>query len=131
MKKKIALSLVLAIVPTLITLLSGLNPSLTPSILHPFIPCSLSAQIPSEGLVAWYPFNGNANDESGNGNNGTVNGATLTADRFGNANSSYYFSGNEEIRITNSQIFNELTNTITISAWVNISTVLINLWYSL
>ena len=37
------------------------------------------------GLVAYYPFNGNANDESGNGNNGTVNGATLTADRFGNA----------------------------------------------
>ena len=35
------------------------------------------------GLVAYYPFNGNANDESGNGNDGTVNGATLTADRFG------------------------------------------------
>jgi hypothetical protein len=38
------------------------------------------------GLVAYYPFNGNANDESGNGNNGTVNGATLTSDRFGNTN---------------------------------------------
>ena len=36
------------------------------------------------GLVAHYPFNGNANDESGNGINGTVNGATLTNDRFGN-----------------------------------------------
>ena len=31
------------------------------------------------GLVACYPFNTNANDESGN-NNGTVNGATLTTD---------------------------------------------------
>jgi hypothetical protein len=30
------------------------------------------------GLVAYYPFNGNANDASGNGNNGTVYGATLT-----------------------------------------------------
>lgn len=29
----------------------------------------------SDGLVAYYPFNGNANDESGNGNNGTVNRA--------------------------------------------------------
>jgi hypothetical protein len=38
--------------------------------------------IPIDGLVAWYPFNGNANDESGNGNNGTVNGATLSSDRL-------------------------------------------------
>ncbi len=35
------------------------------------------------GLVAWYPFSGNANDYSGNGYNGTVNGASLTTDRFG------------------------------------------------
>ncbi|MEN9948061.1 MAG: hypothetical protein RL106_884, partial [Bacteroidota bacterium] len=38
---------------------------------------AVNAQIPSNGLVAWYPFNGNANDESGNGNDGVVNGATL------------------------------------------------------
>lgn len=47
----------------------------------------------TNGLTAYYPFNGNANDASGNGNNGTVNGATLTADRFGNANSAYRFNG--------------------------------------
>ena len=47
-----------------------------------------------EGLVAHYPFNGNANDESGNGNNGTVNGATLTADRSGNEDCAYFFNGN-------------------------------------
>ncbi len=51
------------------------------------------AQIPTDGLVAWYPFNGNANDESGNGNDGTVNGAVLTTDRFGNDNSAYNFDG--------------------------------------
>lgn len=45
-----------------------------------------------DGLVAYYPFNGNANDESGNGNDGTVNGATLTVDRFGNANGAYSFT---------------------------------------
>jgi hypothetical protein len=45
--------------------------------------------VPSNGLVGYWPFNGNANDESGNGNNGTVNGATLTTDRNGNANSAY------------------------------------------
>ena len=49
--------------------------------------------VPSNGLVGWWPFNGNANDESGNRNNGTVNGATLTSDRSGNANMAYYFSG--------------------------------------
>lgn len=38
----------------------------------------------NEGLIAHYPFNGNANDESGNDNNGIVSGATLTTDRFGN-----------------------------------------------
>ena len=42
-----------------------------------------------QGLVGYWPFCGNANDESGNGNNGTVNGATLTTDRFGNSNSAY------------------------------------------
>jgi hypothetical protein len=49
--------------------------------------------VPSSGLVGWWPFNGNANDESGNGNNGTVNGATLTTDRFGNTGKAYSFDG--------------------------------------
>ncbi|MFM2135838.1 MAG: hypothetical protein RL021_1238, partial [Bacteroidota bacterium] len=59
---------------------------------------SVTAQVPSyvptNGLVGWWPFNGNANDESGNGNNGAVNGATLVEDRIGNALSAYYFNGN-------------------------------------
>ena len=45
------------------------------------------------GLVAYYPFTGNAGDSSGNNNHGTVNGATLTTDRFGNANKAYSFDG--------------------------------------
>ena len=58
-------------------------------------------------LVAYYPFNGNANDESGYGNNGTVYGAQLTADRFGNANSAYYFNGtSDSIRVLNSPSLN-------------------------
>ena len=40
----------------------------------------------TDGLVAYYPFNGNANDESGYGNHGTVTGAVLTTDRFGASN---------------------------------------------
>jgi gliding motility-associated-like protein len=46
------------------------------------------------GLVGYYPFTGNANDVSGNNNNGlTRNGVQLSSDRFGNANSAYYFDG--------------------------------------
>ena len=43
--------------------------------------------------MAYYPFNGNANDEGSNGNDGSVLGATLTQDMFGNANGAYYFAG--------------------------------------
>jgi hypothetical protein len=45
----------------------------------------------SDGLVAFYPFNGNANDESGGRDDGQVIGATLTTDRFGKTNSAYNF----------------------------------------
>jgi len=61
-------------------------------LLSVFIGLSTFAQISTDGLVAYYPFNGNANDESGNGHNGTVSGATLTTDRFGNCNKAYNFS---------------------------------------
>jgi tetratricopeptide (TPR) repeat protein len=48
-------------------------------------------------LVAWYPFNGNANDESGKGRNGTLrNGVNLTKDRFDKENSAFYFDGTDD-----------------------------------
>lgn len=72
----------------------------------------------NDGLVAYYPFNGNANDESGNGHYGTVHGATLTEDRFGNADSAFYFDGNDYIEISSGEIVPQ--NTITISAWIKI-----------
>lgn len=57
--------------------------------------------VPTNGLVGWWPFNGNANDESGNGIHGTVSGASLTTDRFGQTNSAYYFNGTSDyIRMT-------------------------------
>ena len=68
------------------------------------------------GLVAYYPFNGNANDESGNGNNGTVNGAVLTSDRFGTASSAYDFSSGN---ITAPANYLPVGNTArTISSWI-------------
>ena len=54
----------------------------------------LEPSIPSQGVVAYYPFNGNANDESGNENNGTVKGVTnLTTDAQGTPQKAYSFSG--------------------------------------
>jgi hypothetical protein len=53
------------------------------------------AQSLTDGLLIYYPFTGNANDASGHGYNGTVSGATLTTDRFGNANSAYDFHGTD------------------------------------
>ena len=54
---------------------------------------NIPSYVPKNGLVGYWPFNGNTNDESGNGNNGTVNGATLATDRYGKANSAYSFDG--------------------------------------
>lgn len=58
---------------------------------------NIPSYVPTDGLVGYWPFNGNANDQSGNNNNGTVNGATLTTDRFGNSNGAYSFDGQSEI----------------------------------
>jgi hypothetical protein len=90
------------------------------------ISISASAQVPSyvptNGLVGYWPFNGNANDESGNGNNGTVNGATLTNDRNGLANSTYSFDG------INNYIHNPNWNSLvgsqefTVNLWVKYKT---------
>jgi hypothetical protein len=73
--------------------------------------------VPSNGLVGWCPFNGNANDESGNGNNGVVSGAVLTNDRFGNQNKAYLFNGNsDKIQIADANSL-DFTNNYTLSAW--------------
>lgn len=73
----------------------------------------IPSYVPSNGLVGWWPFNGNANDESGNGNNGTVNGATLTADRFGVADKAYSFDGVNDLISTSRNFITEFT----VSLW--------------
>jgi len=75
------------------------------------------------GLVGYWPFCGNANDESGNGNNGTVNGATLTTDRFGNANSAYSFDGVNDFIEVNPSVLPLINNKtqLTFSYWFNAS----------
>lgn len=79
-----------------------------------------SAQLPvslRSGLMGYWPFCGNANDISGNNYNGTVTGATLTTDRFSNANRAYSFNGIDQSIAVNSNP-NLQPNRISLSAWV-------------
>jgi hypothetical protein len=70
------------------------------------------------GLKAWYPFNGNADDASGNNNNPIFNNATITNDRFGTPNGAYHFNGvYQYMRIPNKPSLN-FGNQITLSVWV-------------
>ena len=78
----------------------------------------IPSYIPSNGLVGYWPFNGNANDASGNGNNGTVNGATLSTDRFGINSAAYSFNGTSnyiEVQHNSSQL---LSNKVSFSLWI-------------
>ena len=78
------------------------------------------SNVPTDGLVGWWPFNGNANDESGNGNHGTVIGEVpLTTDRNGNPNSAYSFLGSSSsyININQNASFSNFSDGFTLSAW--------------
>jgi uncharacterized protein (TIGR02145 family) len=87
-----------------------------PSICNP-----IPSYVPTNGLVGWWGFNGNALDGSGNGNHGTVNGATLITDRFGNQNGAYSFDGvNSSINVINSSTL-QTPNSITINLWMSFS----------
>ena len=76
----------------------------------------------NDGLVAYYSFNGNANDESGNGNDGTVYGATPTEDRFGNPNRAFLFDGDDDwVFIADSPDF-DFTDQFSLSLWLKLET---------
>ena len=80
----------------------------------------LPVYVPTEGLVAYYPFNGNANDASGNGHHGTVNGATLSSDLSG-VNSAYSFTSSQaNLSVSNNNILNLSDTDFTISVWAKL-----------
>ncbi|MCX6183732.1 MAG: T9SS type A sorting domain-containing protein [Flavobacterium sp.] len=85
------------------------------SLIQPLL-AQVPSYVPTNGLVGYWPFNGNANDESGNGNNGTVNGAVLTSDRFENANNAYFFDGQNDYISCNPLLG---LQEVTISVWLN------------
>lgn len=74
----------------------------------------------TNGMYGWWKFNGDAQDSSGNGNNGTVFGATLTTDKNGNANRAYNFvaSSSQYIDLTNAQTIP--TESATVSLWAKL-----------
>jgi len=72
-----------------------------------------------EGLLLYLPFNGNADDASGNGNDATNYGATLTADAAGTPNSAYYFDGtNDYMKIPVVPMLAAMTDSLTFAVKV-------------
>ncbi|HAJ80127.1 MAG TPA: hypothetical protein DCO75_10180 [Fibrobacteres bacterium] len=80
-----------------------------------------SDSIPKDGLVAYYPFTGNANDLSGNGHNGAVYNAILSKDRFGTQSSAYSFSDSAYIDLKNDSMLQ--SEKFTISMWAMTDTI--------
>lgn len=77
-------------------------------------------KFPMDSLRAFYKMNGNANDASGNGNNGTIQGATLTTDRFNNTNKAYFFN-DDTISVPDDNTLDIPSGGITLAGWINIS----------
>lgn len=83
---------------------------------------TIPSNVPANGLIGWWPFNGNANDESGNHNNGAIHGAVLTTDRLGSDSSAYLFDGSSSyISIPSSASLESPTFRLTMSTWINLA----------
>ena len=80
---------------------------------------NVPSYVPTDSLVGWWPFNGSANDESGNGNNGLVYGATQSQGIRGQSDHSYFFNGSSYIQIPSNPVFN-FSGSHTISIWAKV-----------
>jgi|GEM_PF-2337371 len=78
------------------------------------------AQVVMNGLVGFYPFNGNSNDYSGNDNHGTNKGAVDASDRFGNPKAAYYFDGAGAFIEVPSDSSIETDSFVSVSIWVKV-----------
>ena len=115
-KKPIIIISVLCVISLVLGYLSGLKENERLSNGDAETDSKKEPEFLKEGLVAYYPFNGNAKDESGNGHDGEVLGAVLTFDRNGKAASAYGFNGEASIVIADDE---KLRNPhLTISVWI-------------
>jgi hypothetical protein len=81
----------------------------------------IPSYVPSNGLVGWWPFNGNANDESGNGNTSNLlTGYSFNQDRFGNTNSSFFLDGVDGTNKGCDIVFPNALVNFSISIWFKI-----------
>src|SRR5687767_7692787 len=91
-----------------------------------FFACSSAAfsqippYIPTSGLLAWYPFTGNANDHGPGGHHGAVTGASLTTDRFNAPSCAYLYNGVSDY-ITVPDHTTLRPQNFTISSWITFS----------
>lgn len=72
----------------------------------------------NKGLIAYYPFNGDANDSSGNNYHLSVTEAVLASDRFGKSASAYNFNGAKSYMTIPKLIKADSLREFTISLWV-------------
>jgi len=119
-KKPIIIILVLCVISLVLGYLSGLKDEESLSNGDVETDSKKEPEFLKEGLVAYYPFNGNAKDESGNGHDGKVSGATLANDRHGAAKQAYYFDGTDDYITLPSNIFDKIDG-FTVSAWINLN----------
>ena len=83
-----------------------------------FLFCGITHAGLSDGLVAYYPFNGNANDESGHGYNGTINGANFVSGKIDQA---INFNGNSYVSYNGQFAFNNQHGDATLTFWIKTS----------
>jgi hypothetical protein len=81
---------------------------------------SLLAQFPTNGLVAQYPFDGNANDLSGIGNHGVAHNTVPVIDRFGTSGHAYRFNGTSSFIEIPHNVSLAFTTGMTASAWIRL-----------
>lgn len=107
-----------------VTILQTMKTNLTITKCLAVLVLGFSTPVPAQsyltnGLVAFYPFNGNANDASGNGNNATLHGSPqLISNRLGNSNAAYNLNGtNDYLTAPASSVLN-ITNDLTVALWI-------------
>ena len=120
-KKPIIIISVLCVISLVLGYLSGLKEEESLSNGDVETDSKKEPEFLKEGLVAYYPFNGNAKDESGNGNDGLVKGALLVEDRNGKPLKAYSFNGQDSfIDLPASKQINYIHH-ISVSFWINAS----------
>jgi uncharacterized protein (TIGR02145 family) len=74
--------------------------------------------VPSDGLVAWYPLNGDGEDFGTHELDGTVLGPQETTDRFGNLSGALSFDGIDDYLLVSFNDVLALQGEISIAVWV-------------